>query len=302
MSFLAPYSLYGLVIVPLLVFLYWRAANRGRSSGHVWYPGVEVFGPKTRRRTVGVGLYFTAIAMILLALARPQAVVMAPDDRVIIMLAIDVSGSMRASDIRPTRMDAAKAAAKGFVEKLPPGIKVGLVSFAGYAQLESAPTSNRELVIAQIELLQRRYNTAIGEGLMQSIAAFPLDNQGEVDGLATVILLSDGQNRSGISPQEAAGQARAKRIQVHTIGVGSSNPDLPLMGFDEAELKGIAQTTRGRYFAVNSAEKLLKVYDELGRQIAWRPQRSEITGLIALSAALMLFFSLLLANWARRVV
>lgn len=304
MSFIAPNSLYALVIVPLLVFLYWQAVRRGHSSGHVWYPGVEIFRAKAPRRTVGVGLYFAAITMLVLALARPQAVVMAPDDRAIIMLAIDVSGSMRATDIHPTRLDAAKAAAKSFMEKLPSGIKVGLVSFAGYAQLESPPTSNRAQVIAQIELLQRRYNTAIGEGLVQSLAAFPEDSLGQPDDSATIILLSDGQNRTGIPPQEAAQQARAKGVRVHTIGVGGSNPDpdMPFMGFDEAELKGIAQTTGGRYFAVNSAERLLEVYRELGRQIAWRPQKSEITALISLSAAVMLAFSLLLANWSRRVV
>lgn len=310
MSFQAPHLLLALLLLPLLAWVYWRMVRREAREGYGLLPGLERWRQATAhgrnpRRYLPLGLYGLALLLGLLALARPQAVIPMPDEGAGIVLALDVSGSMRAQDIAPTRLEAAKAAAKDFVERLPDGIKVGLVSFAGYAVLNAPLTGNHAEVVEQIGYLERRPNTAIGEGLMESVRAFPLGEDGRLVGSATVILLSDGQNRTGIEPEEAAREAAKLGVVVHTIGVGSvnsSDPNVPFAGFDEAELRGIADVTGGRYFAVGSAERLLEVYRELQRQTVWKPQRSEVTALLCLLAGALLASSLLLANWNRRVI
>lgn len=310
MSFQAPHLLLALLLLPLLAWLYWWVVWREAREGYALLPGLEPLRQGSRkglnpRRYLPLALYGLALFLGLLALARPQAVIPVPDEGAGIVLAIDVSGSMRATDIAPTRMEAAKAAAKDFVERLPDRIKVGLVSFAGYAVLNAPLTSNHAEVAEQIGYLERRPNTAIGEGLMESIRAFTFGEDGKVIGSATVILLSDGQNRTGIAPEEAAQEAARREVVVHTIGVGRAggfDPGTPFAGFNEAELRGIADITGGRYFAVGSAERLLEVYRELQRQTVWKPQRSEVTALFSLLAGALLASSLLLANWKRRVI
>jgi Ca-activated chloride channel family protein len=310
MTFQAPHLLVALLLLPLLGWLYWRVVWREAREGYALLPGLELLRQGGRkghnpRRYLPLGLYGLALCLGLLALARPQAVIPLPDESAGIVLTIDVSGSMRATDVAPSRMEAAKAAARDFVERLPEGIKVGLVSFAGYAILNSPLTTDHAEVLEQIGYLERRPNTAIGEGLMESLRAFPLGEGGKVIGSATVILLSDGQNRTGIEPEEAAREAARLGVTVHTIGVGrvgGSDPSIPFAGFDEAELRGIADITGGRYFAVGSAERLLEVYRELQRQTVWKPQRTEVTAVFSLLAGALLASSLLLASWNRRVV
>lgn len=310
MSFQAPYLLAALLLLPLLAWVYWRMVRREAREGFGLLPGLEhwrqamVHG-RSPRRYLPLALYGLALCLGLLALARPQAMIPLPDESAGIVLTIDVSGSMRATDIAPSRMEAAKAAARDFVERLPDGIKVGLVSFAGYAILNSPLTTDHAAVLEQISYLERRPNTAIGEGLMESLRAFPLGEDGKVVGSATVILLSDGQNRTGVEPEEAAREAAKLGVTVHTIGVGKSggfDPNIPFAGFDEAELRGIADLTGGRYFAVDSAERLLEVYRELQRQTVWKPQRTEVTAVFSLLAGALLASSLLLASWNRRVI
>lgn len=310
MSFQAPHLLLALLLLPLLAWVYWQVVRREAREGYGLLPGLEPWRQATAhgrnpRRYLPLGLYGLTLLLGLLALARPQAVIPLPDESAGIVLTIDVSGSMRAQDIAPTRMEAAKAAAKDFVERLPEGIKVGLVSFAGYAVLNAPLTSNHAEVLEQISYLERRPNTAIGEGLMESLRAFPLGEDGKVLGSGTVILLSDGQNRTGIEPEEAAKEAARLGVTVHTIGVGrvgGFDPSIPFAGFDEAELRGIADITGGRYFAVGSAERLMEVYRELQRQTVWKPQRTEVTAVFSLLAGALLASSLLLASWSRRVV
>ncbi|RIH89325.1 vWA domain-containing protein [Calidithermus roseus] len=310
MTFQAPHLLLALLLLPLLAWLYWRVVWREAREGYALLPGLEPLRQGSRkdlnpRRYLPLALYGLALFLGLLALARPQAMIPLPDESAGIVLTIDVSGSMRATDIAPSRMEAAKAAARDFVERLPEGIKVGLVSFAGYAILNSPLTTDHAEVLEQISYLERRPNTAIGEGLMESVRAFPLGEDGKVVGSATVILLSDGQNRTGVEPEEAAREATKLGVVVHTIGVGRAggfDPSIPFAGFDEAELRGIADVTGGRYFAVGSAERLLEVYRELQRQTVWKPQRTEVTAVFSLLAGMLVASSLLLANWKRRVI
>ena len=310
MNFLSPEMLFGLLIAPLAAFAYWRWFGRGAGENHVLHPDLEVLtrasGSNAWRRHGAAAVYVLALGLGAVALARPQAVIPAPDARAGVMLTIDVSGSMRATDVKPTRIDAAKQAAHNFVERLPNEVKAGLVSFAGYAVLEAPLATAHDEVLEKIMGLERHRGTAIGEGLLESLRSLPLTPDGKIDGPQTVILLSDGRNTTGTAPKDAAQQARKLGVKVHTIGIGTTGSNAaqesPFMGFDESELRGIADATGGRYYAVGSAERLEQVYRELGREIGWRPQRTEITALFAVLTALLLGSSLIWSQVQRRII
>ena len=309
MSFLWLPALLALVLLPVAFLAYRAWLERGRAESHAWFADLATLERAGRRgspwrRHGAAWLYGLGLAAALVGVARPQAFVPAPDARAGVMLAIDVSGSMRAEDVKPNRMEAAKSAAQRFVERLPNEVKAGVVSFAGYAVLDSPLTTEHTQLQERIGLLERRRGTAIGEGLRESAGAFP-KRDGKADGPAVVILLSDGRNTTGVLPQDAAREAKRLGVKVHTIGVGSASTAptdaAPFAGFDESELRGIAETTGGRYYAVGSAERLEEVYRELGREIGWRVQRTEVTGLLAALAALGLVASLAVGSFRRLV-
>ncbi|RIH87691.1 cobaltochelatase subunit [Meiothermus luteus] len=309
--------LWVLLVVPALVWVYWRRVREGQASAYALYPGlsplVRAAEPRWKRH-LGAGLYGLALLLALLALARPQAVIPAPDSLATVIVTIDVSLSMRAQDIHPDRITVAKREAQNFVRSLPDGIKVGLVSFAGYATIEAEPTADHERVVEQIELLQLARRTAIGEGILESLRAIPKDERGKPLGPSTVVLLSDGRNNTGIEPLEAAAFAQEMGVVVHTIGLGRrGEPSAPpssgewwgwggyWMQFDEETLRAIAQSTGGQYHAAESAEALRQAYRNLSRVVGWRPQRTEVSGLFGLAAGLLLASSLLVAQWRRGV-
>lgn len=304
MSFQEPYLLLFLLVLPGLWYVYERVL-RGRSEAYVWFPGLEITRqaqhPQPKR--FSLWLYFAAIALAMLALARPQAQIPVWDERATVMLTIDVSFSMRADDIQPSRLGAAKSAAKIFVHELPKTMWVGLVSFAEEAVLEAPLSRNRDTLIMQIDGLEVRDSTAIGNALMKSLEVL---SEKKIKSSATVVLLSDGRNRMGITPKEAATKAKKLGVVVHTIGVGTNDPfasnALPGADFDEAELKGIAEVTGGQYYAVKSAEELKNVYRNLGRKVGMKVERTEVSGFVAMLAGLCLASSLLLAQFSRRVV
>jgi Ca-activated chloride channel homolog len=308
MKFLWPLNLLAILLVIGPTFWLVRRLGHKRSESFASHPDLENIALTSRRswkRLIAAGLYATAVCVGVLAFARPQGTLPMPDERAGIMLAIDVSGSMRADDIKPSRMEAAKTAAYNFVKQLPATVKVGLVSFSGYAQLESAPTTDHALVLEKIQALERRRGTAIGEGLLESVRAFPSGAE-KILGLSTVILLSDGRNTSGILPTEASKKANQNGVKVHTIGVGTPTPpsegQTPFGGFDETELRGIASATGGKYYAVDSASKLEQVYTELRSLTAWRWQKTEITAIAGALAGLLVLVSLLLSSLQRRII
>jgi Ca-activated chloride channel homolog len=308
MKFLWPLNLLAILLVIGLAFWLIRRLTHHRSESFASHPDLETIVLASRRswkRLIAAGLYGVAVCVGLLAFARPQGTLPMPDERAGIMLAIDVSGSMRATDIQPTRMEAAKTAAYNFVKQLPPTVKVGLVSFSGYAQLESVPTIDHARVLEKIQALERRRGTAIGEGLLESVKAFPSGAE-KILGLSTVILLSDGRNTSGILPAEASKKAKQNGVKVHTIGVGTPTPpsegQTPFGGFDETELRGIAKATGGTYYSVDSATKLEQVYTQLRSLIAWRWQKTEITAIAGALAGMLVLISLLISSWQRRII
>ncbi len=313
MGFQFPLLLLLLLVVPLLAWAYWRRVLGGRSSGYVLYPNLAQLAPLAEprwKRHLGALLYGLALVLAIAALARPQATIPAPDNMATVIVTVDISLSMRAQDVQPSRIEVAKREAQNFVRALPDGVKVGLVSFAGYATLEVEPTTDHQRVIEQIELLQLARRTAIGDGLLESLKAIPKDDKDKPLGPSTVVLLSDGRTNSGVDPLEVTPFAKDMGVVVHTIGLGRrSNPNDPdpqwggyWMQFDEETLRAIADSTGGQYYAAESAEALRQAYRNLGRVVGWRPQRTEVGGVFGLTAGLLLASSLLLSNLRRQII
>ncbi|WP_164963774.1 VWA domain-containing protein [Rubrivivax sp. JA1026] len=342
MSFLWPQMLPALALLPVLVLLYlWILRRRRRAT--VRLASVAIVkqalgkGPGWRRH-VPPALLALALAVLLLALARPTATLTLPMAERTIILAMDVSGSMRAEDVKPNRLVAAQEAARAFVESLPREVRVGVVSFAGTAAVVQAPTTSRDDVFAAIERFQLQRGTAIGSGIVLSLATiFPdagIDIQqitgqrtmprmlGDPEkkteftpvppgsyGSAAMILLTDGQRTTGPDPIDAAKMAADRGIRVYTVGVGTTQGEI--IGFegwsmrvrlDEDTLRQIAQMTTGEYFYAGTAEDLKKVYQRLGSRMVVERKETEITALFAgLGALLALAASALSLWWFGRV-
>jgi Ca-activated chloride channel family protein len=313
-AFLWPTFLWGLAALPLLALLY-RWLLRRRSRHAISFPSTEVAAAAMERRRrisrhVPAALLLVACAAIVVALARPTVPLLTPVDRSAMMLAIDVSGSMLSEDVVPTRLDAAKTAAKEFVRGLPSRVRIGLVSFAGEAILHMPPTDDHRRVYQAIDALSVRHRTAIGDGLMEAIAALPGRVRPQPDGSlpptppgsmppGIVVLLSDGQNNSGMDPLAAADIARREAVTVYTVGVGSPAPSdhaFTIGGpVDEETLRAIAQRTGGTYDRATSAERLHDIYRTLARSVGWESRPTEVTALAAGLGAASLLAALVLS-------
>jgi Ca-activated chloride channel family protein len=270
----------------------------------------------------------------MIATARPAATVTLPSQQGTVILTFDVSGSMRADDIKPSRLEAAKAAARTFVEKQPSDVRIGVVSFSDFAAVVQAPTRDRGAVVAAINRLSPQRRTAIGSGITTSLEAifetgggaqppappgdFLRPNQPTTtpapvppgtDRSAVIILLSDGQSNTGPAPLDAAQQASDRGVRVYTVGLGSPGGTvLQGQGFsirvklDEDTLKHIAQETDAQYFNAQSQTDLSRIYGSLGTQLVFKPQQTELTALFtAFSAAILLTAGILSMLWFHRV-
>ena len=268
MVFLWPTLLWLLLIVPLLVLLYaWLMRRRKKTARSYSSLALvrEALGPGPQlRRHIPPALFLLALVALLLAAARPLAVIALPSRDQTIMLAMDVSGSMQATDVEPDRLTAAQNAAKAFISELPRQVRVGIVAFAGSAQLAQLPTQNHEDLIKAIDSFQLQRGTATGNGMMLSLAtlfpnagidiaalggrqtmrARPLEEITRQQDLAkafqpvapgsynaaAIIMLTDGQRTTGVDPLEAAQWAADRGVRVYTVGVGTVQGDT--IGFD----------------------------------------------------------------------
>jgi Ca-activated chloride channel family protein len=324
-SFLWPTSLFFLIAVPVLLALYIWSQRRRRKYA-LRYASLSLVkealgrGPGIRRH-IPPALYLLALAFMLFALARPITVVKVPSQEGTVILAIDVSGSMRATDIKPDRLTAAKAAASAFVIKQGENLKIGIVSFATDASLVQPPTTDRDLALAAIDRLRVQRATAIGRAILTSLDAIVEDQgggegdlpsavltqrqtpaapeqptktavPGAVKAAASIILLTDGQNNQFPPPLAILDQAISRGIRVYTVGVGTpAGAVLSLEGrsirtsLDETTLKTIAEDTDAQYFLATSDADLKKVYENLTTQLVLRTQKTEVTALFTLVAA-----------------
>jgi Ca-activated chloride channel family protein len=319
------------LLLPLLVAAYlWLLRRRKRMAVRLSdLDTVKVALGATQgwRRHVPPLLLLVAFGVLVLALARPAAQLVLPAMQQTVMLAVDVSGSMQAPDVAPNRMRASQQAAKAFVERLPRDVRVGLVAYADTASVVQAPTVQREAVLAAIDRLQLQGGTAIGEGIMVSLAAlFPdrdvaFKDSGTmqrvpVPGLATqtlpparsfqpvppgsdrsavIVLLTDGQNTMGTDPVEAAQVAASRGIKVYTVGFGTKDGEVTgpegwsvRVQLDEDMLRHVAELTRGQYFRASNGTELAKVYEGLKGRLVMERRDTEVTSLFAGSAALLL--------------
>jgi Ca-activated chloride channel family protein len=327
MNFIWPSMLLLLLLVPLLVLCYlWLLQRKKKIAVRYASLGLikQAMGGASWRRHVPPALFLLAITSLLLAAARPLAVILLPTQQETIMLAMDVSGSMRAADVKPNRLEASQVAAKAFLAELPRHVKVGIVAFAGSAQVAQIPTVNREDLVTAIDRFQLQRGTAIGNGLVLSLATlFPdagidignltygrsrgisLDQPPAAKeftpvapgsyGSAAIILLTDGQRTTGIDSLEAAKMAADRGVRVYTVGVGTVDGET--IGFegwsmhvrlDEETLKAIAHRTQGEYFHAATAEDLKKVYQTLSSRMSVEKKETEVSALLALLGALFL--------------
>ncbi|HEV2009774.1 MAG TPA: VWA domain-containing protein [Candidatus Limnocylindria bacterium] len=327
MTFLWPTSLFFMIAVPVLLALYIWSQRRRRKYA-LRYASLSLVkealgrGPGIRRH-IPPALYLIALSFMLFALARPITVVKVPSQEGTVILAIDVSMSMRATDIKPDRITAAKEAAKAFVLKQSENVKIGVVSFASDASLVQPPTLDHDLVIAAIDRLRLQRATAIGRAILTSLDAIVEDQGGggETDlpsavltqpqnpnapqkptktavpgaakASASIILLTDGQNNQFPAPLAILDQAISRGIRVYTVGVGTpAGAVLNLEGrsirtaLDESTLKQIAEDTDAQYFLATSESDLKKVYENLTTAIVFRNQKTEVTVFFTLIAAM----------------
>ncbi len=304
MTFIWPALLSLLVVVPALAGLYvWlaRYGNFGLAQAGNRRPGA--------RRHLPPALFLSALTMLIVAMARPEAVVSMPRVEGIVILAFDVSGSMAADDLEPTRMEAAKTAARDFVERQPPGVLVGVVAFSDGGLSVQAPTDDQVAILAAINRLAPQRGTSLGSGILaalNTIAASeaPATNYYSNKDLtptpaptpvpkgthksAVIVLLTDGENTAPPDPLEAAQVAADRGVRVYSVGIGSAEGAiLNVEGFsvrsrlDEATLQQIAQLTGGEYFNATDEEELRAIYQTINPQLVVRPQTMEITSLLA---------------------
>jgi Ca-activated chloride channel family protein len=331
MSFLWPGALLLLLAVPALIALYLWVLRRQKAAAlrfaSLGLAREALGGARLWRRHLPPALFLLGLTVALLAIARPSALLTLPSQQRTIILAIDVSLSMRASDVQPNRLVAAQAAAKAFVQHLPPDLRVGIVSFSGTALPVQKPTRNTDELVAAIERLQLDRHTAIGSGIIMSLAAlFPeegIDLESLVlgsrqswrmnrpieksppkrqvqpvppgsNGSAAIVLLTDGRRTTGPDPLEAAKMAADRGIRVFTVGFGSAGGGPAMiegysifMMFDEETLKAIATLTRAEYFHASSADELTKVYEALSSKFVLTKEEREVSALFAALAALL---------------
>ncbi len=337
MSFQWPNMLWLLALVPLLVGAYfWLLARRRKSTVRLPSLGVAraaAQGTRMWRRHVPPALMLLALAALALSIARPMATVTLPLSQRTLILAMDVSGSMRATDVKPNRIVAAQEAAKAFVNDLPREARVGVVSFAGTAAVVQAPTDSRQDVIAAIDRFQLQRGTAIGSGIVLSLATIfpdagidiqsitgqrlmpkPLGEKKDKEKFtpvapgsyssAAIVLLTDGQRTTGPDPIEAAKMAADRGVKVYTVGVGTTQGET--IGFegwsmhvrlDEATLKNIALLTQAEYFYAGTADDLKKVYQSLSSKLVVERKETEITALFAAIGALLAMVAAALSLW-----
>jgi Ca-activated chloride channel family protein len=331
-SFGHPWLLLTLLVVPAAVALY-LLAERRRMRYAVRYTNVDVLASVARgrdwRRFLPLVLFLLALAAICVALARPHRTTLVDRDRATVVLVIDVSGSMGARDVKPTRLAAAEAAAKTFVDKAPKRMKIGLVVFAGEPQLAAPPTTDRELVRQAIESVGEFSGfggTAIGDALamatqvaVQSVNEATLTAAGKdtpTHGLASILFLSDGaQTRGDLLPLEGAQRAKAAGIPVYTValgtptgvlrrsfGFGGGGPQTIPVPPDPATLNAIAEATGGSFTAARSASTLQHAYSKLGSSLGRKRARTEVTyAFVAAAAVLLVGAGLLGGAWAPRL-
>jgi Ca-activated chloride channel homolog len=330
MQFLWPLALWSLLFIPLMVWGYiW--AQRRKQRTVVIYSSLALIKPAMRktsmwRRHVPPALIALALSLVLFAASRPVARVSLPADYMTLMLAMDVSRSMLAEDVQPSRIVAAQTAAKAFISELPENVRVGIVSFAANAQLVQAVTQNKEQLTAAIDGFSLQRGTATGSGLLVALNTLMPDVKVNLETVlygsefsgsldkpkeakpdtskvqpagsytgGAIVLLSDGRRTTGADPIEAAKLAASKGVRVYTVAFGTPNGTIPGQSFssfwtqvDEESLQKIAKITEAEFFRATNAADLKKIYQHLSSKFVLEQRETEISALFIAAALAML--------------
>lgn len=328
MSFVWPLMLFSLLLVPLLVGLYMRLRRQQRQvATGLGMLGVvrHSSGKNIRaRRHIPPLIFLAGLVLLLLAAARPEMTVSLPRVEGTAILAIDVSNSMNADDLEPTRMEAAREAARAFVESQPRTIRIGVVAFSGGGVVVQPPTHNRDEVLATIDRLTPQGGTSLGQGIYSSLSAIAgeaiaIEASAPEGGLedaqighypsAVIVLLSDGENTDPPEPLDIAQLAAEAGVRIYPVGIGSpEGAVVEVDGFsvlsqlNETRLQEIASLTNGAYYQAGDAESLRDIYQNIDLQLAVRGEKMEITALAAgLSILLFLTGGVLSLFWFGRI-
>jgi Ca-activated chloride channel family protein len=317
-SFSSPLWLLGLLLLPALVAAYLLRERQRARAAAVWtnpglLPNLVDRAPGIRRH-LPPAILLAALAAMIVGVARPHATLTVRREAATVLLAMDVSRSMGATDVPPTRLRAAQSAAERFVDSVPKKFRVGVVAFATRAQVAVAPTDDRELVHTAIESLHTGEGTAIGDAV---VLAATMGRRQRVDGVippTSVLLISDGARDGGFrTPLAAAKRARGLHVPVYTILLGTPggvvHHTLP-GGYTETlrvppsaqTLQLLARTTGGEFFTASNDEHLNDVYEQLSSRLGHTRKSREVTDLFAGGSALLLLAGgVLSAFWFRRV-
>lgn len=334
-SVLWPRMLWLLALLPLVVLAYLRLGARRRRAharlAELAVPSTTGAVRSSLRRHVPPLLFILGLCALIGAVSRPQAVMMLPSLHKNIILVLDTSGSMRATDVKPNRLAAAQSAARAFIENQQRNSRIGIVSIAATASVVQSPTENREDLLQAIERVQLQPGTALGSGIYVALATLlpdaGIDMERLLDGRparawrywseparvnperkpvppgsnrsVAIVLLTDGENTHGPAPLEAAKMAADLGVRVYTVGIGS--PEGISLGFsgwsmrvrlDEATLKRIAATTHGEYYAASSAPDLKRIYEQLSaRMVVSQKRAAEVTAIFVGIGALLIAIS-----------
>lgn len=338
MSFIWPEMLLVLLVVPVLIVAY-IFVQRRRQKYTVRYASLSLVkealgrGPGIRRHIPPI-LFLIGITVLIAALSRPQAAIITPSLQGTVILTFDVSGSMQADDVKPSRLEAAKAAARDFVDKQPTSVRVGIVAFSDNSAIVQAPTNDRSAVLAAINRMTPQRGTAIGRGILTSIDAIiedptkPLPTPYVGDPLnappptptptpvphgtfapGIVVLLSDGESNVGPAPLTVIDQAVNRGVRVYTVGLGSpEGVVLHIQGrairvrLDETTLKKIADDTRADYFQASNESDLKSIYNNLSTSLVFETKQMELTAYVtAASAIFFLMAGALSLMWFNRL-
>jgi Ca-activated chloride channel family protein len=320
MSFLWPVMLLSLVLVPLFVLLYILLQQRRRRIAESHKSLIFMQGNSGRkpgaRRHIPPLLFLASLTLLLTALARPQTVVSIPRQVGTVILAFDVSGSMAANDLKPTRMEAAKVAARDFVQRQPTSVQIGIVAFSDSGFTVQAPTSDKDITLAAIDRLTPQRGTSLANGIQASLKTIDAANgqapltysnltptvtptptpmpKGSYTN-AVIVLLSDGENNENPDPLAAAEAAGTRGVRIYTVGIGSAaGVNLHINGFnvftrlDEALLQQIAQMTGAEYFNAENEQQLRTIYDNLDPHLVIKPEKMEVTSIFAGASILIM--------------
>jgi Ca-activated chloride channel family protein len=318
MTFQSPWWLLALLAVVALVGLYVLLQLR-RVRYAARFTNVALLGslvPKRPgwRRHVSFGLVTLGLAVLVVSLAAPSSEIRVPREKATVIMAVDVSLSMRATDIEPDRFSAMQQAAKQFVDVLPARINLGLVSFAGTATTVVTPTTDRDQVGTAIDNLQLAEATAIGDAVFTSLTAITnfqssLQSDGQELPPARIVLLSDGYSTVGREATQAIDAANAAQVPVSTIAFGTDYGTLDLNGetvpvpVDRSTLKQIADDTGGSYSEAASAQELKQVYEDLGSQIGYTTEPRDISPWFVRGGVLFAFLGIVASLlWTNRLL